>query len=213
MLRSYLVARVIARRCSNAARIAWEAGFEFLDQELQEIVRDADLGKQRVDKLVKVRRLDGATEWILAHVEVQGQPEEGLPRRLYQYHHRIVDRFGMPTVTLAFLADESPDWRPSIYEEETWGCRVRFEYPICKLLDFGGIEALEQIANPVAVVMAAHLTAQQTRPEDPRRFGMKKMLVRRLYEQNHTRDEVLQLFRLIDWLLAMPAGLEQQFSL
>jgi len=31
-------------------------------------------------------------------------------------------------------------------------------------------EALEHIANPVAVVMAAHLTAQQTRPEDPRRF-------------------------------------------
>lgn len=36
-----------------AAAIDWKAGFEFLDKELQEIVRDAVLGPQRVDKLVK----------------------------------------------------------------------------------------------------------------------------------------------------------------
>lgn len=42
-----------------AQRINWGAGVEFLDKELQEIVRDSDLGKQRVDKLIKVQRLDG----------------------------------------------------------------------------------------------------------------------------------------------------------
>ena len=42
-----------------AAGIDWNAGVSFLDKELQEVVRDAELGKQRVDKLVEVRRLDG----------------------------------------------------------------------------------------------------------------------------------------------------------
>lgn len=68
-----------------AGQIDWSARFEFLDKELQEIVRDADLGKQRVDKLIKVRRLDGAGEWVLLHMEVQAQPDEELPLRVYQY--------------------------------------------------------------------------------------------------------------------------------
>jgi hypothetical protein len=45
-----------------AAGIDWAVATEFLDQELQQVVRDADLGKQRTDKLVKVQRLDGENE-------------------------------------------------------------------------------------------------------------------------------------------------------
>src|ERR1043165_8530318 len=73
----------------QAAKIHWEAGFEFLDKELQEITRDAALGQQRVDKLVKVKLADGSEEWILIHVEVQSQPDRALPQRVYQYHHRV----------------------------------------------------------------------------------------------------------------------------
>mgnify|MGYP001172711702 CR=1 FL=1 len=50
--------------------IDWHQPVEFLDQELQQVVRDADLGKQRTDKLVKVQRLDGTEEWLLIHLEV-----------------------------------------------------------------------------------------------------------------------------------------------
>jgi hypothetical protein len=50
---------------------------------LQEIVRDSELGKQRVDKLIKVRRLDGEEEWVLLHVEIQAQIDEGQLRRVY----------------------------------------------------------------------------------------------------------------------------------
>lgn len=101
-----------------AGKIDWRTPVEFLDKELQEIVRNSDLGKQQVDKLAKVRRQDGAEEWVLFHVEVQAQPDEGLPRRVYQYHHRIVDRFGKRVVTLAVLADEREAWKPAHYEEE-----------------------------------------------------------------------------------------------
>ena len=37
-----------------AAAIDWSVPVEFLDKELQEVVRDADAGAQRVDKLVRV---------------------------------------------------------------------------------------------------------------------------------------------------------------
>src|SRR5260221_6402441 len=68
-----------------ASAIDWSMGFEFLDKELQEITRDAALGEQRVDKLVKIKKLDGGDEWILIHLEVQHQRDPDLPERVYQY--------------------------------------------------------------------------------------------------------------------------------
>ncbi len=193
-------------------RIDWRTPVEFLDKELQEIVRDSDLGKPRVDKLIKVRRLDGAEEWVLLHVEVQAQPEEDLPRRVYQYHHRIGDRFGRRVVTLVVLADEREGWRPDFFEEELWGCRVRFEYPVCKLLDLGrDRERLENSANPAAVVVAAHLAAQATGGDMERRKKSKWQITRRLYERGYRRQDILELFRLIDWLLVLPEGLAIAF--
>ena len=192
-----------------AGGIDWTVPVEFLDQELQEIVRDADLGKQRVDKLAKVRRTDGTDEWVLVHVEVQSQADEGLPLRLYQYHHRIVDRFGRRCATLAVLADEREDWRPECYEAELWGCRIRFEFPVCKLLDLAGdAEGMAAGGNPAAVVVSAHLAAQSTRGDMDLRGKLKWELTRRLYERGYERRDVLELFRLIDWLLRLPEGLE-----
>lgn len=194
-----------------SARIEWSAGVEFLDKELQEIVRDSELGKQRVDKLAKLRRLDGGDEWVLLHAEIQSQPDPGLPLRLYQYHHRIADRYQHPVVTLAFLADEDPAWRPTHYESETWGCRVRFDFLVAKLLNLGTVESLAAGGNPAGIVMAAHLAAQQTRRDDAGRFGRKKELVRQLYERGFSRKDILELFRLIDWLLVLPEPFELAF--
>jgi hypothetical protein len=72
-----------------AARVDWYKGFEFLDKELEKVVRNAKLGKLRADKLVKVHRLDGKEDWLLIHVEVQSQKDKAFPRRMYQYYHRI----------------------------------------------------------------------------------------------------------------------------
>src|SRR4029453_17663321 len=72
-----------------AARVDWSQRVLFLDQELQAVVRDAELGKLRADKLIRVRCLDGSEECLHIHVEVQGQPDPQLPRRMYDYHHRI----------------------------------------------------------------------------------------------------------------------------
>jgi hypothetical protein len=195
-----------------AAGIDWAVAIEFLDQELQQVVRDADLGKQRADKLVKVQRLDGETEWVMIHIEVQAQRDTDLPRRLYQYHHRIADRFGRAVVSLVVLADAHPDWRPGPYEEQLWGCRLRFEYPVCKLLDLAGESGpLDKSDNPVAVVIAAHLAAQATAADLVARHEFKWALTRRLHERGYEWQDILELFRLLDWLLVLPDELEVAF--
>ncbi len=144
------------------------------------------------------------------HLEVQSQPDPGLPERMYRYYHRIVDRYAQRVVSLAVLADSSPRFRPGPYEQETWGCRIRFEYPSCKLLDLSE-EAIAGTDNPAAVVIAAHRMAQR-RARDPvgRKTG-KWELTRRLYQHGFGREAIAKLYRLIDWLIRLPEELEVEF--
>jgi hypothetical protein len=192
------------------AGIDWSRGFTPLDQELQEVVRDAETGKHRVDKLFQVRRHDGAASWILVHVEVQSRPDRQLPQRLYRYYCRIRDRYDRRVVSLAVLADQSTRFRPGPYEEDTLGCRVRFEYPCCKLLDLNRA-MLEREKNPAALVILAHRAAQERTRDPGQRKALKWALTRPLYERGYSREDILELFRLIDWLIPLPGELEVEF--
>ncbi|MGB3654026.1 MAG: hypothetical protein WBA41_22840 [Rivularia sp. (in: cyanobacteria)] len=118
------------------SQIDWSRGFEFLDQELQQVVRDAELGKRLVDKLVKIYRIGGEESWLLIHLEVQAQEKDNFPERMFVYNYRIFDRYKRPVASLAVLADSSSTWRPSQFGYELFGCTVDFKFPVVKLLDY-----------------------------------------------------------------------------
>ena len=196
-----------------AAEIDWQRGWEFLDKELQQVVRDAEVGRRFVDKLVKVWRLDGEETWVLLHVEVQGKYEVVFPKRMFVYHYRLADRYDHPVVSLAVLTDEDPDWRPTTYRYSLWGCGVDFEFLIAKLLDYKGqLAQLEQSQNPFAVVTLAHLQAQATRNTPEARLQWKLRLVKGLYNRGYSKKDILELFRFIDWILALPEDLQPIFQ-
>ena len=116
--------------------IDWTKGFRFLDQELHQIVRDAEMGLRRVDKLVSVYLQDGDETWILIHIEIQGQWEGDFAERVYVYHYRIYDKYRRPVVSLVILTDKSRKWRPSHFGYDKFGCKVSFDFHVVKLLDY-----------------------------------------------------------------------------
>jgi hypothetical protein len=83
---------------------------------------------------------------------------------------------------------------------------------VIKLLDYRARwDELEASANPFATVVMAHLTAQTTRQNAPERARAKLHLTRRLYSLGYQRQDILNLFHFIDWLLHLPEDLETQF--
>jgi hypothetical protein len=118
--------------------IDWSRGYESLDTELQQILRDADQGRKHVDKLMKVWLRDGQEKWLLIHIEVQSQEEAEFPRRMFVYQYRLFDRYNRMALSLAVLGDERPDWRPDRFAQEVYGCGLVFYFPIVKLLDYIG---------------------------------------------------------------------------
>ena len=99
-------------------------------------MRDADLGKRIVDKLVKVWSLSGDETWVLINLEIQSQEESNFSARMVTHYYRLRDAYNLLIVNLAILGDERSTWRPGAYQSSKWGCRVEFEFPIVKLLDY-----------------------------------------------------------------------------
>lgn len=195
------------------ANINWERSYEFLDTELQQVVRDAELGRRLADKLVKVWRLSGEESWVLIHLEVQAQVETDFAKRMYIYNYRLFDRYERQVVSLAVLGDEQATWRPRSYGYELWGCRVSLEFPTVKLLDYEAQwQTLEQSINPFAIVVMAHLKTKATLGDPQSRFQWKLSLIRNLYQRGYSREEVLQLFRLIQWMMVLPEELERNLE-
>jgi hypothetical protein len=131
---------------------------------------------------------------------------------MYIYNYRIYDRYRKPVVSLAILADEKEAWRPDGYQEELWGCSVGLRFPAVKLLDYRErIEELEESSNPFAVIVAAHLTTQETRRDGTGRYEGKLRIAKSLYRRGYSRQDILELFRLIDWMISLPKAAEEQF--
>jgi hypothetical protein len=94
---------------------------------------------------------------------------------------------------------------------DLWGCALQFTYPVVKLLDYRRRTAeLEANDNPFAMVVLAHLAAQDTRGDMERRQQIKGALTRRLYERGYSKERVLSLYRFIHWLLELPEEREAQ---
>jgi hypothetical protein len=81
-----------------------------------------------------------------------------------------------------------------------------------KLLDYKDrAQDLQAEPNPFAALIVAHLKAQETRRSPEERRTWKLRLVKNLYDRGLTADDIQQLFRLIDWMLTLPAELEASF--
>ena len=196
------------------AGIDWQRGIEFLDKELQQVVRDAELGRRYADKLAKVWQRNGAEEWVLAHIEVQGTPERSFDRRMYTYNYRLFDRYDRPVASFAVVNDDSAGRKAGRFEYALWGCTIRFEFPVVGLVSYGRRwHELEGEDNPFATVVMAHLKALETRQDAESRAFWKFFLIRRLYERGYARQDILNLFHFVDWLLWLPEKLDQQFTL
>ncbi|MBC8379243.1 MAG: cytosolic protein [Planctomycetes bacterium] len=194
--------------------IDWSKEPVFLDQELRAVVRDAELGKRFVDKLVRVVLLNGDEKWIYLHIEVQGSRQTEFAERMFVYNYRIYDRYRRPIASMAVLADEHTNWRPDYFSYRVLGSETSIRFPIAKLTDYHNqLDELQTSDNSFAIVTATHILTQRTRKNDYERYQAKRLLVRLLYQRMWDKQRVIDLFYMIDWMMRLPEQLEQQLWL
>jgi predicted transposase YdaD len=193
--------------------IDWSKGYEILDNELAEITQDSEIGKRQVDKLIKAYQLNGQQKLLLIHIEVQGYKDLKFAERMHIYNFLIYHKYQLEVESLAILSDKDKNFRPSSFTRGNYS-RVIFSFPIVKLLDYTGRKAeLEQAMNPFALVVLAHLEAQKLKDKSkPSELKDAKLrLIRLLFNKGYTREDIIKLFRFINWLMILPANLQAEF--
>ncbi len=162
-------------------------GFEFLDKELAEMYPEPEKeGDTRfVDKLVKVFRADGQEEWLLVHIEVQGETD-GRPafaERMFRYFYRIFDRYRKPVTAIAIYTGPDGKRMPDRFTYEFLNTRLVYQYNTLCVVDYND-EDLATNVNPFALVMlAAKKALASGKDVDGKLLEGKLFVFRKLYER------------------------------
>ncbi len=186
-------------------------GVKFLDKELNEIVSDSDNVKREADKLIEVYLKDGRIEWVLIHIEVQGYRDGSFAERMYIYNYRIFDKYRKQVVSIAVLIDNNRDFRPDRFKQELFGCAVHFTFPVIKLLDFDS-EAIVTDNNPFAIITRVQLAKIHSEKDTEKRYRFRMSLTKELYQRDYTREQIIRLYRFIDYILTLPKPKALQFK-
>jgi hypothetical protein len=195
------------------AEIDWNRGHENLEKELRKVVRDSEVSRRRADRLTKVWQKSGEERYVLVHTEIMADRDASFAERMFVYNYRTFDRYRKPVVSLAVLGDDSRSWRPDQHGWDLWGCRMALRFPVVKLIDYKERwQELVENANPFAIVVMAHIKTKETHGDPVSRLRWKIKLVRMLYERRYQRQHVLELFRLLDWMMVLPDEEEQRFQ-
>ncbi len=158
---------------------------------------------------------DGTEEWLLIHVEIQTSPElKGIfARRMFTYWSRLTDRYQVDVVSLAVLADTNQSYRPSSFKFSRSGTQMDFTYPIAKLTDYESETnwtSLEANNNVFALLVMAQIKAKRLKGNNKNLFEFRLGLTRLLYQRGYSREQVIELFHFIGWMIRFPDALEQQ---
>lgn len=193
--------------------IDWTKPIEFLDKELIQVTRDASIGLRLADALVKVYWINGQETWLYIHVEVQNQRDDDLPHRVYVYNYRIYDQYKQPITSLVILGDDQIHWRPDHFVLQAPRTTMRFDFSTTKLVDYRERWAeLEADRNLFATVVMMHLRTLETTSDRRARKDFKFSLLKRLYEQGRDRQDIINFYGLIDWMMTLSKELQSEFN-
>lgn len=142
---------------------------EFLEQELEKIVFDLEKGANRTDLLIRVPLKNGEEEWILAHLELQGEGGEHLPTRMNRYRAMIYLRYDVEPVAIAVLTSSRPNNEARSYVSDRYGTRVIYEYKNVDVRELDD-DSLLTGDNRIALILYAAKRAQESKNDEGRKF-------------------------------------------
>lgn len=182
------------------------------EQELHKLIPASKTKERRVDKLVGLKLKNGQEQWILVHIEVQGQKETDFPQRMFQYFYRALDRYDQMLYSIALFTDGSPTFKPDTYNYQFLGTELMYKYNTFKILDQDEYHLL-QSNNPFALVILAGLYVIKSKKKHNLKYRYKRKLMRLLQKTSIAKSKVHRLFLFIDYVIELEEFESEQFAL
>jgi Domain of unknown function (DUF4351) len=196
----------------TAARIDWSKKYDFLDSELQKLTRGSERKKRLADKLVKVQLVDGKEKVLLVHIEVQSYADTDFAERMVIYYYRIFEKYKQRVMSVALITERSAENISNVYEVHEDDFHFRFEFPLVKISSYADqLETLATGNNPFAFVVLTHLRKMEAK-NIQEKYDAKLELGKMLYDKGYKEQDVIKLYRFLDWLIRLSEKREKQFN-
>ncbi|NLW06242.1 MAG: hypothetical protein GX029_13625 [Pseudomonadaceae bacterium] len=202
-------------------RVDWTKGYQFMNNELENITRNAATGRRYADKLVRVYYKNSGKKWLLIHVEIQGDPQADFAERMFTYSCLLHIRYRVNLENLAVFTDLNEHFRPNSLtlggEAQGTLTTTHFTYPTAKLLDYETEQEwanLKESDNVFALVVMAQIKTKRLKSagKDKELLLFQIALTRSLFERGYTEDKIRELFNIIDWMINLPLDLRVELK-
>lgn len=137
-------------------------GFDFLDKELGELYPEPDKepATRIADKMVRVYSRKGRENWILMHIEIQGDTSDkkGFSERMFRYFYRILDKHRRPVSAVAIFIGPNGKCMPDTYFYRYRETKLTYKYHTLAIQEHREEELLRS-DNPFAFVLLTAKTS------------------------------------------------------
>jgi predicted transposase YdaD len=163
--------------------------FEFMDKELREIYpeRSSKGGTRIADLLVKIFLLNGKEKWFLVHLEIQAQNTKAFSFRMFQYHYRLLDRFGVQVVSLVVFTGRKSQQQPGEFKMGSLGTEIIYRYKTYQIFDHTELQLLN-MDNPFALIVIAAQKALRENKIPEEELNKERTIIAKAILANKTYD-------------------------
>jgi len=166
--------------------------FDFLDKDLPKLFPEAEEIARKADRIVKVPLIDGGSQWLIIHVEVQGYKDPNFARRMFTYYYRLADRFNVPIAAIVIYSDNNKKNRVNKYEASCFNTRLLYEFDTYVIADHT-IEEYEVMDNPFAIIFQTALAGIMGNKKDEELLELKIQLFRKLLAKGYKKEQIQRL--------------------
>ena len=171
---------------------------KYLDKELRDTIQVSHSEEHNaarfVDTLVQVPLKSGRNEWVLLHIEVQGEGGEDISFRMILYCCLIFAHYRRMPVALAILTDKRPlKETPGVFEFSEYGTELIYKYNVFEVYKQIDEELLDS-DNPFDSFIYAAKNYSKYMKEDAQKVKleyllkiMRNLYVRGMNEQDRRR--------------------------
>ncbi|WP_394234241.1 Rpn family recombination-promoting nuclease/putative transposase [Niallia oryzisoli] len=187
---------------------------EFLEQELHTIIPESQANKRYSDKLVKLKMKNSEEQWVLVHVEVQGDYKKDFPKRMFQYFYRVMDHYDQQIFALAIFTSNRSSSKMTSFHYDFFGTIIDYHYHTYRIASQSELDLLKS-NNPFAIAVLAGLYVSKSKKNNHLKIKFKRKLMRlllqdKMKEQGANREYIQKLFIFIDNILRLPKSAEDK---
>ena len=190
----------------------------YLDKELRDTIQvtlsEEHKAAKFIDTLIQVPLKTGKNQWVLLHIEVQGEGGDNISFRMILYCCLIFAYYRRMPVALAILTDKRPSKEtPGVFEFKEYGTELIYKYNLFEVYNQKDEDLLNS-DNPFDSFIYAAKKYSKYMKEDAQKEKLKYLLkiTRNLYGRGLNEQDRRRILVFISRLINLKdAGLRKQY--